>query len=227
MNGLGSAPLQGVTYHPAFGDYPVQYRLSPISGWPDERVADTIAYMTKYAVEDSTNPLIQEDAAEALELGGGDPLLGVFNICKSRFKFQEDSQTAGATPVADETVVEVLIRPADLAMMWRRHLQPIEDCDGYSAYAASLLLALNVPCSFCTVAVDPTEPSEYSHVYVVTYPQNKRVALDCSHGKYVGWECPNPFGKRREWSVSSSLNPWFLLAALAALSYVAVKGVSF
>ncbi len=211
---------QGITMHPAFGDNAVEYSLQSLSGWPDERVAQTVSIMTQYAVEDAKTPEIQEDAQTALALGGGDPLVGVWRLAKERFAFQEDTDTAGPVKgLTADNIVEVIIRPVDLSRMYRRSLQPVEDCDGYSGYIASLLTALSIPCSFCTVAVDPTSPSEYSHVYVVSYKNNDRVAIDASHGPYPGWECPNPFGKRREWVVEK-VHPfiqWAIAGSLAAL----------
>jgi hypothetical protein len=210
---------QGVTRSKAFGDVPVQYSLTDVSDWPDQRVADTIAVMCQYACEDASDPLVVEDAQSAMALGGGDPLLGVWKLCKERFDFRQDEELSEGTdlpPVVKANIVEVLIRPRDVAQMWRMGMKPLEDCDGYSTYAASLLLALGVIPRFCTVAVDPRDPSEYSHVYLVAYTfDGGRVALDASHGKYAGWECPNPFGKRREWVVEHV--PWgaFVLGALA------------
>jgi hypothetical protein len=214
--------MQGTVYSEAFKQR-VPYSLTSLSGWPDERVAQTIAVMTQYAVEDSAAPEVQQDAAEALRLGDGDPVLGVWKLCKQRFKFQQDAQTSDETDLPEDVknnIVEVVIRPLDLSLMYRQQLQPVEDCDGYSTYAASLLLALGVQCSFCTVAVDERDPSEYSHVYLVTYRNGDRIAVDASHGAYCGWECPNPFGKRAEWPVRSISKIW-LIASIAALSLFA------
>jgi hypothetical protein len=194
----------GMTRSATFSGMPVGYTLQDVSDWPDQRVADTIAVMCKYAVEDSGDVLVQEDASSAVALGGGDPLLGVWKWCKERFAFRQDEELSEGTDLPEHvkaTVVEVLIRPRDVARMWRLGMQPLEDCDGYSTYAASLLRALGIECAFCTVAVDPRDPSEYSHVYLVAYKDGERMAIDASHGKFCGWECPNPFGKRREWPV--------------------------
>ncbi len=79
-----------------------------------------------------------------------------------------------------------------------------EDCDGFTSYLAALLIALGVPCSFATVAAHKEDPSIYSHVYVVAYPNGQRVPLDSSHGEYPGWEAPNEFNKFREWPVNSA-----------------------
>lgn len=214
----------------AFGDAPVRYALSPLWGDADAQVEQTIAVMCRYAVEDSSSPLIQEDAQAALALGGGDPLLGVWKLCKERFRFQQDATTAEGTSLPRETkdsIIEVVIRPVDLSLMWRRALQPVEDCDGYSTYAASLLYALKVPCFFCAVAVDPLDPNQYSHVYVVAYTDDGgRLAIDASHGKYCGWEVPNPYNKRKEWKVEySPVVMWIVMAAaVGTLAWAWMKG---
>jgi hypothetical protein len=218
-----------MTVSKAFGDVPVAYTLTQVSDWPDARVADTIRVMCQYAVEDSQSALIQEDAQSAVALGGGDPLLGVWKLCKERFRFTQDVEMSEGTDLPQQVkndIVEVIIRPVDLSKMWRMSLQPVEDCDGYATYAACLLLALGVPCYFCTVAVDPRIPDEYSHVYLVAYRNGDRIAVDASHGKYCGWECPNPFGKRREWAVEFSPLVGYALLALAmgALVWFAAKG---
>jgi hypothetical protein len=216
----------GSLYHPIFGREPVRYRLDSLSEDPDEQVADTIGRMIEYACEDSSKPEIQEDAQLALQLGGGDPLLGVYRLVSSRFRFQNDDVTASYLPASfgKFDIVEVLIRPVDVALMWRRNLQPVDDCDGYHSYASSLLLALGVPCSYCTVAADLQEPDRFSHVYLVAYPEGVRTPIDCSHGKYVGWEVPDVAGvmkRRKEWPVRSSglLNALLVVAGLVLLAH--------
>lgn len=212
----------------AFGGVPVSYALTPVSENADERVSQTIAVMCRYAVEDSSCPEVQEDAQSALALGGGDPIYGVWRFCKERFRFTQDADLTSGTSLDNsvkESIVEVLIRPRDIARMFREGLQAVEDCDGYSTYAASLLLALGVQPYFCTVAVDPSVPSEYSHVYVVAHRRGERIAIDSSHGEYCGWECPNPFGKRREWQVTHApVLGYMLLGAALSFLWFAAKG---
>ena len=219
----------GTMTHRAFGDVPVSYTLTPMSVDADTRVSQTIAVMSRYAVEDSVSPEVWEDAQSATALGGGDPIFGVWKLCKERFRFVNDHVLSDDADLPQEikgTIVEVLIRPRDVSKMWRMNMQPLEDCDGYSTYAASLLLALGIPCYFCTVAVDPSVPDEYSHVYLVAYDRGGRIAIDASHGEYCGWECPNPFGKRKEWFVEHvPLTGYFLLAGCVALLAWAMKGI--
>jgi len=222
-------PQEGVTRSDVFGGQEVRYSLSNLWGGPDEQVEQTIAKMLQYAVEDSKTPEIREDARVALELGGGDPVLGVWKLCKQRFRFQQDVDTVRGTGLSQrvkDRIIEVIIRPLDLSLMYRRSLQPVEDCDGYTGYMASLLLALGVACNFCAVACDPGDPSQYTHVYVVVYRDGARIAVDASHGKWCGWEVPNPYGKRKEWEVQEvPVVGYLLLAALVgALVWGCLKG---
>jgi hypothetical protein len=211
--------MEMVTRHPAFGEYAVGVKSEALSDDADTSVAQTIERMCEYAVRDAQSLEIQDDAQSAIALGGGDPLLGVWKLCKARFKFVQDVEIAngveGLPQAIKDQVIEVIIPPRDLSLMYRRSLQPIEDCDGWHGYAASVLLAAGVRCYFVTVAVDPDDPSQYSHVYVCAYRNDgSRFALDASHGKFPGWECPNLFGKRREWAVEYT-PVWGMLLTMA------------
>jgi len=78
------------------------------------------------------------------------------------------------------------------------------DCDDYSMLAASMLLAEGIPCAFVTVAADSRDPSQFSHVYVVSRRGGARIPIDASHGPSVGWETPE-FYRRSEWPVAQPL----------------------
>ena len=204
--------LTGTAFHPDFGEA-VNYRAIPLSSDPDTQVAQMIGHMRLAAIEDSGSEPIQRDAAN-LQSGSGDHCSDTFWFNKGRVGFQRDEQTAD--PFADhfdDDVVEVMIRPRDLANM----RQPKEDCDGFATYAASQLRALGVPCNFVTIAADGREPNRYSHVYLACYPNGQRVALDISHGAYPGWEAPNMFGRKKEWPIDGPDGcELFLMAAIWA-----------
>jgi len=169
--------------------------------------------MSAYALADSKRPEIQADAQEALALDPTNPIAAVWAYTKRKIIYIPDEAQANSFSrlitgsARTEDVVEVLIRPIDISLMARAGETVREDCDGFSMYAASLLLALGIPCTFCTVAADPFNSDVYSHVYVIAFPEGQeslRTAVDASHGAYAGWECPNRFGKRRDWPL---LNP--------------------
>ncbi len=205
--------LSGTAYHPDFGQL-VAYQAIPLSEDPDTQVAQTIDMMRRYVKADSGSAPIQQEAAELALLSAGDPCSEVFDYIKGKVGFQRDEVTAAPIrPLLDGDVVEVLIRPRDLAQMYT----PREDCDGFEMYGPALLRALGVKCNLVTVAADPREPSRYSHVYAACYPNGERIALDMSHGPYPGWEAPDLYGKKREWPIDG----WDLgdLAGFALLAF--------
>jgi hypothetical protein len=219
-------------FHPDFGQV-VNYTSQQLSDCPDQQVDSTIGAMRQLALADA--PHMQSEAQQALQYGNGCPVTGVFNYVKGKMRFQLDEQTADSInqfipQSSEKPIVEILIRPRDLSQLCLLQNNGIGDCDDYSMYAACLLIALGVSCSFATVAASSSDPSAYSHVYVVAYPNGQRVPLDCSHGPYAGWEAPNKYGKFREWPINGSSGmdgciPWLLIAGVAvAFAYVNKKG---
>lgn len=189
--------LAGTAYHPEFGEL-VRYEAIPLSEDPDTQVAQTIDRMRANVRADSPAAPIQRDAAILQAYGSGDPCSDAFWFDKGRVGFAQDERLARPVrPLLDGDVVEVLIRPRDLADM----NVPMEDCDGFASLTAARLRAMGVPCSFVTLAADSREPDRYSHVYLACYPNGRRVALDVSHGPYPGWEAPNVYGRKREWPI--------------------------
>jgi len=91
-----------------------------------------------------------------------------------------------------------LIRPGILAAMPRPWPAEV-DCDETAMYAASMLLALGVPCQFVTVSTDPQDPMRFNHVYVQAIRKDgTKVPMDF-YGPESGWE-PN-WIRRKEWPV--------------------------
>lgn len=168
---------------------------------PDKQVAQAIGQMSRYAIEDSQSGPVVADALSATRAAGGDPIKGAWQQARKRIRFTEDQNV-----ITSPDVVEVLIRPVDVCLI-DGSMGPgsvIGDCDDFSMYVASLLLAQNIPCCFATVAADPSQPDAYSHVYVVAYDGGRRTAIDASHGKFCGWEAPDSFSKMREWDLFES-----------------------
>src|SRR3990172_5349573 len=88
---------------------------------------------------------------------------------KRRLQFVRDEETAkpfqSGMGVGD-VVVETLIRPRDMSVLCADGSCVRQgDCDDFSMYTASLLLALGIKAAFVTVAASPSS-SHYSHVYV-------------------------------------------------------------
>lgn len=210
----------GQDQHPVFG--PVNYQIHELGNSPDGQVASTIGIMRERVLEDSQDPGF---AARAALLFPGDmteeeKVQAVYGHVANAIRFQRDEATGlgmGSTP---PDLIEVIIRPVDMAQYIDQG-RAIGDCDDFSMYCACLLNVLGVPCSFVTVAADGRAPDQYSHVYVAAYPrdeygQRRRIAMDTSHGDYPGWEVPNQYGKLSEWSVESFLPCWIGKIALWA-----------
>jgi transglutaminase-like putative cysteine protease len=203
-------------YHPNFG-HDIAISGAPLSEDPDTQVAQVVGLMLDYSTADAATAELRADATAASLLAGDDPIAGNFWDVKRRLRFVEDAETGApfAAEFPSSEIVETLVRPIDMRAM----ASPAGDCDDFSMTTRARLLALGIPARFVTVAVDPEDPSRFSHVYVVADCDggvcgsnwSGRVALDTSHGDYPGWECPNPFGKREEWPAAG----WSIAAALA------------
>lgn len=209
--GVSGAPV-GRAFHPAFGE-DLNYRMDVLPDDPDSQVEATVTMMGRYALEDASSPGVGAAVRECL-IGVDDsdpwtPIERLFWFVKGRVQFVHDEATASAfNPAARATaggneVVEVLVRPVDMLRLGTRAQG---DCDDFSMLTASMLTALGYSnVSFVTVAADSQYPDQYSHVYTVFEPEpGIRVGMDTSHGPAPGWECPNQYGKRRDWPVAGS-----------------------
>ncbi len=211
-------------YHPDFGSM-VNYEFEQVPDDPDTQVRLAVQKVVGFILEDASSPIIQRNAALAAQ--GGDPIQGVWDQVKPFIKFKQDADIAADLQTSDKrkwNVIESFIRPVDQAMLIQKMGQGVEDCDGFVLYAACLLTALGVPCSLATVAAEP-DSRDFSHIYVVAYPQGKRIPMDTSHGPQPGWECPNI--RIKEWPVSiSTLSSLFWpLAIVAALAWFALREI--
>lgn len=213
----------GLIYHPAIGQ--AQYEVTDLPWDADGQVEQTIQLMKQYAIEDAWSQEVQGELAKALanqppaQLGDREVTERVWRYVKGRMRFANDNviasplegvianQRGGGMLDGDkggegDYIAEVLIRPRDMAPL----PVGVGDCDDYSMLVASMLTAAGVGSAYVTVAADPRIPDTYSHVYVAAYPVEiggrKRLAMDCSHGTYCGWEVPDRLGKSREWKVT-------------------------
>lgn len=239
-------------YHPDFGQL-VSYRFEAMPDDPDAQVRIAVERVTRLVLQDVNEPIIQQSAARALELGGGDPILGVWKSIKPHIRFRQDADIAMDLQVNDvrkRDIVETFIPPAQQAQLiynvefpnlaapnfadkWKDGRvgqvrgKGVEDCDGFTNYGACLLLALGVPITMCTVSAERGERERlFSHIYTVAYWNGMRIPMDLSHGPHVGWECPNT-GRKREWPVTAeAIRPSIffpLLLATAVGGYLAWK----
>ena len=118
----------------------------------DGQVEWTIAKMTRLAREDASSPYIQRDAQAALAVGRGNPIDGVHRFVRARMSFVQDEKTAapytGLLKGQNDYFVEAITRPRDLSQVIDANGGANGDCDDFSTYAASLLVALGVQRSF-------------------------------------------------------------------------------
>jgi len=195
----------GGDLQPYFGAGPVHGSLAAQSDDDELRTAHTVALMTRYAREDSRQPLIRRAALDAIrDLRPRNPrkeAAQVWAWVRRRVRLMEDAELAALAGVGEPTETEVLIRPVDLLSM----VDPVGDCDDYSMLTASMLRALGIPSAFRAIAADASQPDTYSHVYVVALIDGRELALDASHGPRPGWEAP-AVGKTRTWSIEPMNN---------------------
>lgn len=187
--------------------------------FPDNQVAQTIGLMRKRVLEDRANAEFQDHAYRVMSGMGADHVSRAWEQARSAITFINDKDLAGGLDsVNPDNVVELIIRPLDMARLIDQG-RAAGDCDDFNMYCAALLECYGIPTSFVTVAADDREPDQYSHVYLRAYPyeggrKGNYVSLDPSHGPYAGWECPNFFGKLREWPVD---DPWLWLGVTGEL----------
>ncbi len=218
--------MTGTAYHPELGTL-VHYEAFLLSDDPDTQVAQTINRMARHVREDAQSAPILNEAAQIQSSGSGDPISDTFWHVKNRVGFRQDEQLAApiwmgdGDPVDGGQVVEVLIRPRDLAQMDR----PLEDCDGFASYGPALLRAQGVDCKFVTVAADRRDRSRFSHVYAACTDPNtgQRVSWDASHGPYPGWECiqAGPVWRLKEWDIDAF--DWAQLVLWGLFLFAAAK----
>lgn len=208
--------------HPDFGHAAVIWEPRPTL--EDEAfTAQTIERMTQYAAAASRSPMIRQVAllAAGNHTSQASQAGGVWKWIRDRVRFRTDEETA--RPIAaDPENTEVLIPPEHLLRMER----PAGDCDDFSMLAAAMLLALGIPASFRTVAADPAT-ERYSHVYVIAHTAEGRLPLDCSHGRFPGWEV-RALGKARDWRIEEQmgLGNFEMLADLAAGNGAKVSSIN-
>jgi len=183
--------------HPDF-DFPVNYSVATLPDGNTDQVVSTIDMMRQFARQDSQSPVLYSSLRDFQEVKNiSDPCQLSWEFAKSLLRFQRDELTGGSI---DPDTVEVLVRPVDAVLLYKRSgVKSPGDWDCFSMLVAACLLALHVPCSFATVAADSSDPTVWSHVYVVAWPGSaRRTPIDASHGPVCGWEVPG-VGRYTEW----------------------------
>lgn len=165
----------------------------------DKSVSDTVAMMARHANSACNSPqvnqAVKDSGARGLEFDR-EKLASVFAYIKMRVRFvEDDSQLANLFQVPSSK--ELLITPPVLLSM----ISPKGDCDDFSMLCCSMLMNLGIQCNFVTIAADRTCPDQYTHVYCMAVTgEGLNVPMDCSHGKYAGWEA-SPVFRKQIWPV--------------------------
>ena len=161
----------------------------------DMSTAETVAIMGLNAMRASRTPQVAKAVKEVMS-NISSPTPTRKEICEhvwkyvhNKIRFCEDEslvkQLWGAATSLLSGGVELLISPDRLLTM----AQPQGDCDDFSQLIATMLVALNIPVQFVTVAADRSAPMVWSHVYVqARLEDGSPYVMDASHGKYPGWE---------------------------------------
>jgi hypothetical protein len=246
MSGLGADPTataayvptseSGMAYHDALG--PVRYRVQELGPHPDTQVGITINLMRRLVREDAQCPEFRQHAREVIGDGShyeqARSMSRAYEHVGRVMTFARDEAVgAGVSGVGGldpADIVEVIIRPVDM-MKYAAMGKAVGDCDDHSMYLACLLECAGVEdVRFVTVAADGRAPEQFSHVYVVAYPDGIRTPLDASHGKYVGWETDNKFNRREEWPIRDGIGVIVgrlaMVAGVGAVVWWAVRGMA-
>lgn len=233
--------MQNVTVYPqsaalaALADGPIKADYQPLPAHPDGQVFDTIDYMRRYVMEDSQFPLIVETAQQLLTLHvqTGESLAQlIHDRANEVLDFTLDADVASVNGLSrQDEIVEVLTRPADVEILFRRGggAKVKGDCDDFSMYVLALAQALSNLGSaaygskidnlrFVTIAA--IEGSDnFSHVYTRVNVNDKTTAIDASHGPTAGWEASNRATRLVEHPVGAQMG-LIQAAGLVAVGFI-------
>jgi hypothetical protein len=134
-------------------------------------------------------PVTQYDIAER-----------IYFCIKGRVAFETDEeilmgQFGFTREQAEDT--ELIISPEMLLSMSNAR----GDCDCFATLTAAMLRCANIHVKFVAIAVDEHEPYRLSHVFCKALLDGQWVAMDTSHGHYVGWETTKPRFRQVEFNV--------------------------
>ena len=236
-HGLGTVSTPPIVsnelaWHPAFGA--VYVTIHELPDDPQQQVEITIDTMRRYTLDSLSDPALINDVYQSAQSDDAvtDAKRYLQRNGAAGMRYVRDEETGSPFEVYKwKPVIEMLMPPAGQV----RSPYRAGDCDDFAMIGAAHLLSRGVPCSFVTLAADPDNPGDYSHVYLAAYPTDgpwagMRVALDLSHGHEheIGWEAPNKYGNIREWPLVSTSLSWIALGVgalgIGALAYYALKG---
>ena len=170
----------------------------PAAKDPDAATAQTIGIMCGHVKNAANDELVRLQAERSLGFGmGPDPVRraaeGALSWCKCFVGFVHHEFIIRQL-LGESGHLQGLIAPEVLVRMDH----PEGDCAIFSECVAAFLTVHGIPYEFVTVAVNPEEPSIFSHVFLyAVLPDGTRFPVDASHGDYPGWQVPgSPSGRR-------------------------------
>jgi hypothetical protein len=185
---------------------------TPITGDPDTDTALIVADMCGHVRGAAADELVQAFAQGAFHQFGGLASISAWSgvaesraarraiaesawwWCKSYIRFVHHENILRRR-LGEAGHLQGLIAPEILVRMDR----PEGDCAIFSECLAAFLRVHGIPYEFVTVAVNPEEPDEYSHVFVYAILEDgRRLPLDASHGTQPGWQVPSRDVFRRQ-----------------------------
>jgi hypothetical protein len=165
----------------------------------DVATAQTIQAMCRYIHQAAQDQALQWTAEEAVAQWAGwstegNPIPGAFWWARHNVDVLRHDQFKALLAAYPEKR-QLLVSPSVVL----RAPKPAGDCSTFSMLIAAMLETLGVEWELVTVAVEPEDPTLYSHVFVrAVLADGRRVTLDGSHGKYPGWEVPRAHQFRRQ-----------------------------
>jgi hypothetical protein len=162
----------------------------PAAADTDTSTLQTVQMMCRYIAQGVEDPQVQAAARYAFDhfaAGSDRPDMlawATFWYMKHCVRFRQDEATMFRIGAANE--FDLLIAPAVLVRM----KDPAEDCDGFTMLSAAIATILGLPVFIATVAVSPSDPSRWSHVFPCALVNGRVVPLDSSHGSGPGWMVP-------------------------------------
>lgn len=159
---------------------------------PDECTAMTVRFMSSLVKHSLSDPIIGQAWNDAWQrfagISGGDEPTVCWWYAKYLIKFVHHAELLRDWVFSMDDR-QLLISPEALLKMSR----PKGDCAIFTTLIQALLRYRGLGYETVTVAVNPSMPDEYTHVYPQAIrADGSRIALDASHGKYPGWEAPAP-----------------------------------
>ncbi len=183
-------------------------RFQPSSD-PDEATAQTVAIMCDLISRSAADPLVKRCAETAVrQYPNGGPLWAMRGVnpfaldelhqvqataeavwwyAKHQLKFVHHAKQIDVW-LNERDQLQLLIEPSVLV---RFPFQMQGDCAIYTMLILAMLECLGIQHEIVTAAVDPNQPSIFSHVWPrAVLPNGERFALDASHGTFPGWSVP-------------------------------------